>query len=104
MEKKRILFLPFDHVGLLEMMPTAKKILADGKYRPLFYLSWFQLFKQEHFDYLENADIEIYDRESTQPKYAYKNRTIITSVKDYFRESFLFGTLWKTLASIKNLW
>jgi hypothetical protein len=104
MEKKSILFLPFDHVGLLEMMPTAKRIHADGKYKPVFYLCWTQLFREEHINLLDNAGIEIYDRESTLPKYTYKKETIFTTIKNYIRDNIFFRTLWRTFASTKNFW
>jgi hypothetical protein len=104
MEKKYVLFLPFDHIALSEMMPTAKRVLADGKYMPLFYLCWSQFFREEHIDLLDDAGMEIYDRELALPKYTSKKKTIFTSAKNHIRDNIFFRTLWRTLANTKDFW
>jgi hypothetical protein len=104
MDSTYILFLPFDHVGLLEMMPIAKRVQYDGRYMPLFYLCWSQLFNEDHITLLDNAGIEVYDRESITQKNAYKGKTTFLRVKDYIRESFFMRTLWKMLASARDFW
>ena len=45
---RRILFVPLHAPSLLEMIPIASKVAADGKYQPLFFLFWDVADKQIH--------------------------------------------------------
>ncbi|MBN1572788.1 MAG: CDP-glycerol glycerophosphotransferase family protein [Deltaproteobacteria bacterium] len=108
MTKKHILFIPFDAIALQEMMPTAKKILADSNYVPLFYLCWsifpmeVQFFKEEHFRQLDEAGMEIYDRESTMPRYRQIKETLYITIKRAIRDKIMPTTIWGIMANTKK--
>jgi hypothetical protein len=102
MTKKYILFIPFDAIALLEMMPTAKRIRADGVYQPLFYLCWSMFFKEEHFAQLTEAGMEIYDRASTMPGYRHVKETLYLTLKRGIRDNIMPNTLWGILANTKK--
>jgi hypothetical protein len=56
---RRVLFVPLHVPSLLEMLPIASSMAADGKYQPLFFLYRRNEFVDEHIHLLRQADLPV---------------------------------------------
>lgn len=60
-----VLFLPLHAPSLLEMIPVASKVAADGKYQALFFLNGQNRFREEHICLLRKAGLSVIGTDAT---------------------------------------